>query len=184
MKVFSRKIWMPRWRTSCFALCLLAGGSAAVPAGAAASFAAPVPALSACATSTTVVWLSIPTGSAAAGSFSFDLKFTNLSRRACALSGYPGVSAIDLAGRRLGSPALRTGTPGHTPTDLASGLTATAVLRITDVNNFPATTCKRVTAAGLRVYPPGEKSSRVVPFPFVACANAGDEFLQVATIKA
>ena len=73
----------------------------------------------ACATRTLVVWLDT-NGDAAAGSVHYELEFTNLSTRSCVLRGYPGVSAVDVAGRRLGAAAgrnardaVRAGGGGH-----------------------------------------------------------------------
>src|SRR6185437_16984637 len=77
----------------------------------------------ACTTSELVVWLNT-NGNGAAGSVFYTLEFTNLSGHPCTLSGYPGVSAVDLAGRRIGAPARRdSGTTPHTVT-LASGANA------------------------------------------------------------
>jgi hypothetical protein len=73
--------------------------SQAATAGVAAAPATPT-----CRTSALVVWLSTQ-GNGTAGSTYYKLGFTNLSRRACHLLGYAGVSALDLGGRRLGSAA-------------------------------------------------------------------------------
>lgn len=148
--------------------------------GATASSASSPP----CATSTTVIWLYIPAGSAAAGSSYYDLRFTNLSGHTCALGGHPGVSAVNLSGQQLGSAASFVGAAGLVTVDLANGATAASTLRITDVANFPASSCPQAAAAGLRVYPPGQKTSKVVPFPFSACGKVGGIFLQVAALKA
>jgi hypothetical protein len=67
---------------------------------------------------------------------------------------------------------------------LAPGSTVVAVLRITDVGSFPPATCGRTTAAGLRVYPPNETVSKVVPFPFGACARRGPRYLSVESVSA
>jgi hypothetical protein len=129
------------------------------------------------------VWLNT-SGNGAAGSVYYDLELTNLGHSACTLRGFPGVSAVDLAGRRIGAVASRE--PGHAvrTRTLAPGATATAVLRILQAANFPAATCREVTAAGLRVYPPGQLASRVVPFPFRTCSRSGTGALSVAPIGA
>ncbi len=62
---------------------------------------------------------------------------------------------------------------------LASGSTATVVLRIVDADTFPASTCRQVTAAGLRVYPPNQTAAKLVPFPFRACSRTGPIYLRV-----
>jgi hypothetical protein len=106
-----------------------------------------------CATSAVVVWLDT-NGDAAGGSTFFHLNFTNLSTRMCTLVGYPGVSVVDLAGHQLGSAAARNPSQAVRAVNLARGASATAVLRIVVAANFPSSQCRRVTAAGLRVFPP------------------------------
>jgi hypothetical protein len=137
----------------------------------------------ACATSGLVVWLNSEAGGAAAGSTYFKLEFTNLSGRACTLRGYPGVSAVDLRGVQLGSAAGRN--PTHPPRTLTlqPGASAAALLRIADANNYPAATCHRTTAAGLRVYPPNQTRAKTVPFPFLACSRSGPTYLAVAPVQ-
>ena len=158
----------------------------ATPSGAAAT--------PACTTANLDVWLNTM-GNGAAGSSYYDLNMTNLSAHSCTLYGYPGVSAITQTGIQLGSPAGRN--PQHVPAHItltsartARGFdnstahnTATVILQITVAQNFPSATCSYVTAAGLRVYPPNQKESTVVPYPFVACAKAGPVFLHVEAIQ-
>ena len=154
--------------------------AAASPAGAerAARAASGTP----CATSGLVIWLDTM-GSGTAGSIYYHLEFTNLSGHSCTLLGYPGVSAVKLGGHQLGRPASRNNTAKPATVTLASGATATAVLQIVDVNNFPASRCHPVTAAGLRVYPPNQTASAVVPFPFGACSSSTTGFLTVQAIR-
>jgi hypothetical protein len=137
----------------------------------------------ACATSGLVVWLNT-NGNGAAGSIYYTLEFTNLSGHSCTLSGYPGVSAVNLSGHQIGAPASRdTGTTPHTLT-LGTGLngTASSTLRIVESGNFPASSCGPVNAAGLRVYPPNQRASRVIPFPFGACSHTADGVLSVRAV--
>jgi hypothetical protein len=136
-----------------------------------------------CATAGIVVWLDNQAGGAAAGSTYFKLEFTNLSGRACTLRGYPGVSAIDLRGRQLGRAAGRNPTRPSSRVTLMPGASAAAVLQIADVHNYPAATCHRTTAAGLRVYPPNQTHSKAVPFPFLACSRAGPTYLHIAPVQ-
>lgn len=135
-----------------------------------------------CATSAVVVWLDT-SGDAAAGSTFFHLNFTNLSSRTCTLVGYPGVSAVDLARHQLGSAAARNPSQAVRVVDLAHGASATAVLRIVVAANFPSSQCRRVTAAGLRVFPPNQRASKVIPFPFQACSRKGPVYLSIAAVK-
>jgi hypothetical protein len=55
-------------------------------------------------------------------------------------------------------------------------------LRIVDALNFPPSACRPRSAAGLRVYPPGQTTSKVVPIPFTACARSGPVFLSVQAL--
>ena len=142
--------------------------------GAARTHASPasVSAAPPCATSQLVVWIDLP-GNGTAGSTYYSLQFTNLGSRTCTLRGYPGVSAVDLAGRSLGGGAGRNSLQGVATVTLARGASRTAVLRVTDTGALPAAGCREAAAAGIRVYPPGQTASRVVPFPFQSCSRAG-----------
>ena len=134
-----------------------------------------------CTTAGLDVWLDSE-GSGAAGSIYYKLQFTNLSGHACSLLGFPGVSATNLRGGKLGQAAIRdTGQPADL-IDLAAGATATATLRIVEAGNFPSAGCHEVTAAGLRVFPPGQTASRFVPFPFQACSRTGPAVLAVRAL--
>lgn len=133
-----------------------------------------------CSTSGLVIWLNDEAGGATAGSVYYKLEFTNLSARACTLVGYPGVSAVNLRGGRVGGGASREVVHKPSPVTLASGSTASAVLRIVDAGALPS--CAPVNAAGLRVYPPGQTRAKVVPFPFQACSRAGKSDLIVGAL--
>lgn len=121
-------------------------------------------------------------GRGAAGTVYYTLQFTNLSGQACTLHGSPEVSAVSLSGRRLGSPAGGDYS-GDTPVvTLASGATAYALLGYSDVttsNNFSKT-----VAAGLRVYPPNDFVSKVIPFPITVCTRSGLVYMHVAAVQA
>jgi hypothetical protein len=148
----------------------------------------------ACTTGNLDVWLNTM-GNGAAGSSYYNLNMTNLSAHSCTIYGYPGISAITQTGIQLGSSAGRDAEhpPSHitlTSARTAKGFesstshnTATVILQITVAENFPSATCAPVTAAGLRVYPPNQKESTVVPYPFVACGKAGPQFLHVEAIQ-
>jgi hypothetical protein len=134
----------------------------------------------ACATSGLDIWLNTQ-GSGAAGTIYYNLKFTNLSGSTCTLFGYPGVSATNLTGTQLGSAAVRIGATPQTVT-LANGATATALVGIVEGGIFPPAQCGPVTAAGLRVYPPGQTHSARVPFPFAACSKTGPQYLKIMPV--
>jgi hypothetical protein len=134
-----------------------------------------------CSTGKLVVWLNTE-GNGAAGSRYYKLELTNLSVHSCTLTGYPGVSAVDLAGHQLGRAAMRTPSTARTIT-LAYGAAASAVLRIVEAGNYPPASCRQAHAAGLRVYPPGQTASKLVPFPFEACARSGPTILSVEALR-
>ncbi len=136
-----------------------------------------------CRTSGLVLWLD-SRGGAAAGSVYYSLKLTNQSGHACSLEGYPGVSAVSLSGRQLGSAAARDRTVAPRVVTLKNGATATAPVQITQALNFPRANCRPAAAAGLRVYPPGETASKVVPFPFQACSSSRARILHVQPVRA
>jgi hypothetical protein len=142
-----------------------------------------------CTTAKLVVWLDTMSNGYAGGR-DYGLEFTNLSGHACTLFGYPGVSAVNLAGRQIGSAASRDNVHSPVVVTLAGGTTtnmagtlATVVLKITDAGVYPPSACRQVTAAGLRVYPPGQTASKLVPFPFGACSRTGPVILHVEAIQ-
>jgi hypothetical protein len=119
-------------------------------------------------------------GDGAAGSIFYTLEFTNLSGHACTLYGHPGVSAVSLSSGRLGASAGWALPKPHVVT-LANGATAIAVLQYSDVitGNHG---CK-TKAAGLRVYPPGQTASKVIPFPFTACRSSTLVYMGVQPVQ-
>ena len=136
-----------------------------------------------CTTTTLRVWLGVP-GDGTAGPIYYPLELSNVSKAACTLYGYPGVSAVGLGGKQLGSAARRNPVqPPHLVT-LAPGATAHVLLGITDPGFFSPSACPRVNAIGLRVYPPNDFGSTVVDFPFAACGKAGPSFLSVSVVNA
>jgi hypothetical protein len=147
-----------------------------------------------CATSGLAVGIDTA-GQGYAGGVSYTLKFTNLSGHACTLYGYPGVWAVTLSGRPIGSPATG-GTINPATVTLAKGATATATLQITDPASFgtacflpgsspaPGRPGALPTAAGLHVIPPNPRSFsyKVIPFPFKACYKSGPVYLRVTPV--
>jgi hypothetical protein len=99
------------------------------------------------------------------------------------LFGYPGVSAVDVRGRQLGSAAGRNRALAPRSVTLARGASASAVLQVVQAGNFPASSCHVVIAAGLRVFPPDQSASKVVPFPFRACSRTGPVYLTVRAVR-
>jgi uncharacterized protein DUF4232 len=150
---------------------------AAVPRAPAAGSSTP-----ACTTSELVVWLDTRTGGVAAGSAYVGLRFTNLSGHTCTVRGYPGVSAVTLAGRQLGRAAARDRSVHPRTVALRAGQTAMTTLQIGTAANYPRASCRPAIAAGIRVYPPNQTAARVVPYPFPACSRRGPVILIVRPV--
>lgn len=156
-----------------------AAGAAAGASGRARSATLP-----ACRTGGLVAWVSETAGGGAAGSFYYRLNLTNLSGGACTLLGYPGVSAVNLAGSQIGAAARRESGQAARRITLRNGASASAVLRITDAGDFSPSACREVWAAGLRVYPPGQRTARIAPFPFQTCSRSAVTTLSVRALAA
>jgi hypothetical protein len=156
-------------------LAAIACAAALAPAAALAATSSPAATAAItprCPASGLVIWMDTP-GSGAAGSVFYTLKFTNLSGHACTLDGHPGVSAVGLSGRQVGRPAAWDPPAARTVT-LANGATAYVVLQYSNVvaSNSGPRPCRPVMAAGLRVYPPGQTASKIVPVPLKACTTS------------
>jgi hypothetical protein len=135
-----------------------------------------------CETPGLVIWLDT-SGNGTAGSDFFTLEFTNLSGHRCSLNGFPFVTAVNLHGHQLGRRASFDHSPAPHQVTLGRGKTATALLQVVDAGNFPRSACHPVTAAGLRVYPPNQTRSKIVPFPFAACSGTKPHFLFVGPVR-
>ncbi len=173
----------------------MAGAAALASVAALGATASPAPAraraagIPSCATSGLAIWLNTEEDGTL-GSVYYKLELTNLSGHTCTLSGYPGVSAVNLAGHQVGRSAARE--PFRKPrlVTLASGTgvggtrdggtVAIAMLRIVVAGLAPG--CHPVVAAGLRVYPPGQAKSKVVPYPFETCSS-GYGILDVQAVE-
>ena len=126
------------------------------------------------------VWVAVSQGNGAAGTIYYPLEFTNLSHHTCYLYGYPGVSALDVNGRQLGSPASWGPRAGARIVNLAPGATAHTILGYHDVVVGTSPGCAQVkTATYLRVYPPGQRSATLAAFPVEACVHAGPVYLSI-----
>ncbi len=169
--------WLAAAAVGCCAI-LLPGMALAATAGPA--HAAPRVTAPGCETPGLVIWLDT-NGGGTAGSVYYNLEFTNLSGHSCTLNGFPYINAVSLTGSLLGSrAAFDNTTPGQVT--LGKGATVKAVLQIVDVGNLPASQCKPVTAAGLRVFPPNQTRAKVVPFPFGACSATGVVFMRMQPV--
>jgi hypothetical protein len=78
----------------------------------------------------------------------------------------------------------RLTTPQPTrPVTLPSDGTAFAVLHIAVAGVHPPSRYGQTTAAGLRIYVPGQTTPKVVPFPFPACSRSRPAYLQVEAVE-
>jgi hypothetical protein len=142
-------------------------------------------AVPACAAADLGVWVAVSQSDGAAGSIFYPLQFTNLSRHACAMRGFPGVSAIDRNGHQLGSPAGWDHTRPVRTVVLAAGATAHAVLRYGDVEVATAPGCHPVSSMfELRVYPPNQRQATFAAFSMEACSHTGPVYLDVTPLQA
>jgi hypothetical protein len=163
----------------------LALGALAVAFGVAAAPAdAAVPA---CKTAQLVTWLNTQSNGAA-GTIFYVLNFTNVGAK-CTVRGYPGVSAVGQAGKRLGTAANRNSIkPVKTVTLTAPNplhgtfSTAHATLGIVDTGVFSPGVCAPAIASGLRVFAPNQGAATFLPFPFTACGRSGPKFLSVSAV--
>jgi hypothetical protein len=147
-----------------------APSSSAPPSTPAASLSPAVAGPPPCATSGLNVTLGASNG--AAGSVYQTIVFTNTSGATCTLYGYPGVSLVSAPPYTLiGLAAQRSSTTPVTTVTLASGATASAVLRVVDALNFGSATCGPTQAAFLRVYPPNQTAPVYLADTSQVCAQ-------------
>ncbi len=158
-----------------------AGSSGAVPASDTARVSpAAVPA---CTAGDLGAWVAITQGNGAAGSIYYPLQFTNLSRHACAMRGFPGVSALDRDGHQLGSPAGRDPVVPARTVILAPGATAHTILRWSDAEVTTGPGCHPTFSTfELRVYPPGQYRATYAAFGLEACSRPGPVYLSVEPV--
>jgi Protein of unknown function (DUF4232) len=154
------------------------GAALASDTGRASSAAVP-----ACTAGDLGVWVAVSQGNGAAGSLYLPLQFTNLSRHACAMRGFPGVSAIDRNNHQLGSAAGRDHVVRARTVVLAPGATAHTILRYSDVTLSTAPGCHPTFSTfELRVYPPGQRQATFAAFDLQACSHTGPVYLDVEPI--
>lgn len=162
----------------------IAAGSSGAVLAADTSHAAPA-AVRACTADDLGVWLAVAQLNGAAGSVYYPLQFTNLSRHACAMRGFAGVSAVDRNLHQLGSPAGRDHVVPVRTVVLAPGRTAHAVLRYGDVTVATAPGCHPTFRTfELRVYPPGQRHATYAAFDFEVCSHAGPVYMDIGPVQA
>jgi uncharacterized protein DUF4232 len=123
-----------------------------------------------CATRSLTVKLGASQGTA--GSVYTTIVFTNVSNATCTLYGYPGVSLT------TGKPVAMIGksakenpaTPRRLVT-LQPQTSASALLRIVDAQNYPASQCDPKNTTYLQVYPPNQTAPVRIRHTTLACAK-------------
>jgi hypothetical protein len=110
-------------------------------------------------------------GDGAAGSVYHPLIFRNSGDRTCTVAGFPGVSMVgDNNGTQVGAPADRDAGTAD-PVTLGPGQSATATLRVVNVQNY-GDQCSETPADGLRIYPPDELDALYLQMPgLTGCSN-------------
>jgi hypothetical protein len=106
-------------------------------------------------------------GDGFAGGYGMPLEFSNVGRQSCTLYGYPGVSA-ERGVRQVGPAATRI-PESHSLVTLAPGATAHAFLKFTDTGALCGSS--GVSAAGLKVYAPGQRSAKTITVGVTVCAH-------------
>jgi Protein of unknown function (DUF4232) len=117
----------------------------------------------------------------------YDLRFTNVSRTACKLKGYPGVSLVtagNSSGRQIGSPRpLIMQSPGPVKTvTLAPGQRALALLGVAETVLFTGANCNPVLAHWLMVYPPRLRHAVYLPIKALTCSSSSDQVLEIGPV--
>ena len=131
--------------------------------------------------------LKVTTGNSegAAGSTYLSIRFTNASSTSCTLYGYPGVSlAAGSPTAQVGAAADRTATAPASVVTLEPGQTGSALLRIVQALNYPTATCSPTATTYLRIYPPNETQSVLLPFKAMGCTSNSVKLLTIAAVQA
>jgi hypothetical protein len=107
----------------------------------------------------------------AAGSRIGDLRLTNISRGYCWTRGYPGVSYVGLGnGTQIGRAAMWDDGVVRA-ISLAPRQHTDAPIRMVNVQNYPVSECRPTAVDGLRVYVPGSRLAKFVPFHTTGCRS-------------
>lgn len=156
------------------------------PASPSPSASSPVTGVSSCTSSELRVRLDTAAGGVAAGSYLVPLEFTNISRQACELGGYPAVAlTMGVSGAQVGAVAATDHAVPASPVVLSPGGMAHAWLQVVSSASYPAAKCHPVTATGLRITAPGTASASYVAHPVPACRAVirGSKLLTVHPIQ-
>ena len=167
--------------------CLLAGCGTVRVGSSAATEATTHAGLTMCQTPSLTVTVNTGQASALAGSTYYPVDFTNTSKTACGMSGFPGVSFVSAdgsSGHQIGAAAQQNPAYSALAVRIPAGGTAHAWLQVAVASNYPASACKPVSAHWLRIIPPQATGAGYVSFSSGACASAGTPLLIVMPVRA
>ncbi|GAA0594852.1 hypothetical protein GCM10010174_07560 [Kutzneria viridogrisea] len=137
-----------------------------------------------CATSSLSIVLG--EGNGAVGHFYRPIVLTNISNNPCGITGYPGVSYVAGGDRhQIGDAASREAGP-KPEVVLQQGQSALGWLNQVNVDNYDFTACEPTPVDGLRVYPPDNTESVILPVPHArGCTRhmSGQSQLTVAPMR-
>jgi hypothetical protein len=170
------------------AAALALGTGSAIWASASASAAPTTPAVKAgllpvCTAGDLAVWVNYDAVQGAAGTWYYPLEFTNTSDHTCRTWGWPGVSATNADGHRLGDAAQRLNF--YTPrwVNIGAGATAHALFSY-GAAEVATSGCKPVNASLIKVYPPNQRGADNGFFSLPVCTVGGSHvYLRVAAIQ-
>jgi hypothetical protein len=132
--------------------------------------------------STSALKVSLGSANGTAGTTFYPLKFMNTGKLGCTLRGYSGVSAVTGSGKQIGSPASQISSSYRTVTLLA-GKSASAQVGIVEAGNFSPSQCAPVTAAGLKVFPPGQRKAVTIKKSFSTCSSTNVISLTITPVS-
>jgi hypothetical protein len=129
--------------------------------------------------------VTLGSGSAAAGTAFYQIRFTNDSSTACTLYGFPGVSFTgETYAVQVGPAATRNPASHPTLVTLAPGAVASAEVTVVDAQNYPPGPCGLTSVSGILVYPPNLTASVGLPFNGYTCVLPKDHVLSVNVVVA
>ena len=121
---------------------------------------------------TTDLRLAVGAANGAAGTIYYPLDFTNTSRSACTMYGYPGVAFVSSpGGSQVGAAAGRRSSTTPALVTLEPGATAHATLAVSDVLIGNNCLGHQVQVNWVQVYPPDQYSALDAPLSRQGCAD-------------
>ncbi len=119
-------------------------------------------------------------GAGAASGVLRQLVLTNTGSKNCVLHGWAGVSFV-ANGDQVGAAAERASEKAPVANELKPGASAAAGLMEKRAGKY--TECEQVKTTAIRVYPPEDTSSLLVPFKSTGCSNDDIKLLTIGTFQ-